>query len=111
MRLLPVLPFLLTCLLPVGLMPAATTDGTLTLVICTQGALELRSVPAPDDEQSEASERCLFALHATAFLLPATVRAAEPLAFAALVARVGAPPCRRAAICASPKPRGPPVIL
>ncbi|MEZ5933643.1 MAG: hypothetical protein R3F54_17170 [Alphaproteobacteria bacterium] len=105
------LPFLLTSLLPVGLMPAATGDGTLTLVICTLDGPEQRSIPASEKAPEKTSERCLFSLHAAAVVLPATVRIAEPTAFAAVSSPLLPQPSRQGAFFATPKPRGPPVTL
>lgn len=114
-RLLALLPFLVTSLLPVGLMPAVTGDGALTLVICTPDGPQERSVPvsgpASDEQPEKVFERCLFSLHAAAIVMPTLVRGAEPVAFAAASIPALPQSSWQDAFFVSPKPRGPPVAL
>ncbi|MGI9503412.1 MAG: hypothetical protein ACR2RE_10205, partial [Geminicoccaceae bacterium] len=72
-KFLCLLPFIVSVMVPVGLMPAVSSEGAFTLVICTGHGLEERSVPATDDEPESASAWCPFSLLSVPALAPARI--------------------------------------
>lgn len=61
-RLLCLLPFMISVLLPVGVMPTINGDGSITLIICTVHGPEERSFPSHNEEPEGAASWCPFSL-------------------------------------------------
>lgn len=110
-QLLCLLPFMASVLLPVGMMPAVSSDGTITLVICTAHGPEERSFPDPADEPEGASSWCPFSLLSAPVLPTAPVRSADSLVgeIVDVVANQRDVPIQRD--IRTSRPRGPPSIL
>jgi hypothetical protein len=118
LRLLPLLPFVLSSLLPLGLMPAPSDNGLITFVICTPDGAGTRSisadqapVPAEDDGSDNASAPCPFSLHAALAVLPLPLQVAEAVAYRIASPAIMAERPDRADAIVDPRPRGPPVLL
>ena len=111
LRLLCLLPFMVSALLPAGMMPALSSDGSFTLVICTPDGAEERSFPTDDEQQNSTSSWCPLSL-LSAPVLPSAPeqwtenRLAETVDF--VVAKRDVPTTRNVH---TPKPRGPPSFL
>ena len=61
-RFLCLLPFMISVLLPIGVMPIITGDGSITLIICTVHGPEERSLPPHDEEPEGSASWCPFSL-------------------------------------------------
>ncbi|MEM9629182.1 MAG: DUF2946 family protein [Pseudomonadota bacterium] len=111
LRLLCLLPFMVSALLPAGMMPAVSADGSFTLVICTADGAEERSFPVEGEQQNSASSLCPLSLLSAPALPSAPVywtdsRLGEIVDF--IVAARDVPTTRNVR---TPRPRGPPSIL
>ena len=110
-RLLCLLPFVAGSLLPVGFMPAVSSDGMLTLVICTpDGALE-KSFPASNNETEHAAEWCPFSQLSAPALAPRPIQIGERHAFSKTNVDVSDYDVLAHVDVAHPQPRGPPTTL
>jgi hypothetical protein len=101
---------MLSALVPVGMMPRVSSEGTLTLVICTGHGAEERSFPLPDDDPDRAASWCPFTLLGASLLPPAPIEAARTAPFAAVEPVFAALDIHRDAALGRPRPRGPPPI-
>lgn len=110
-KLLCLLPFAVCALLPVGMMPGVSSDGTLTLVICTpEGAFE-KSFPVSDQNTEHAAEWCPFSQLSTPALLPLPIRTVGNDRFTKIRIVVSQHDVLAHADVPHPQPRGPPVTL
>lgn len=110
-RYLCLLPFMVSVLVPAGLMPAVSGDGTITLVICTGHGPEERSFPADESEPDGASSWCPFSLLNASVLVPERIdegRADQRETVQAVVIERDVPATSG---IATSRPRGPPSIL
>lgn len=110
-KLFCLLPFAVGTLLPVGMMPVVSSDGMLTLVICTpDGALE-RSFPGPDQNAEHAAEWCPFSQLSTSALPPLPIQTVENDQFTKIKIVLSKRDIRTHTDVLGPQPRGPPVTL
>lgn len=110
-KLLCLLPFAVGSLLPVGMMPAVSSDGMLTLVICAPGGRHEKSSPASDEDTEHAAEWCPFSLLLTTALQPLAIQTVENGGFTRIKIIVSKRSILAHADAASPQPRGPPTTL
>jgi len=110
-RFIFLLPFLANTLMPVGMMPAVSGDGTITLVICTAHGPQERTFPASDEEPKGTSSWCPLSLIGT----PVLPSAPAPAPFARrhesvdlIVFKLDAP---AHVDFGAFRPRGPPITL
>jgi len=111
-RFLCLLPFLASTLIPIGMMPVMSGDGTLTIVICTVHGPQERTVPLPGGEQPEGvSTWCPYSLLSAPALPagPVHVVGIDHHETATLAIVTDGVPTR--ADIATGKPRAPPTIL
>ena len=119
LRLLPLLPFVLTSLLPLGLMPAPSGHEFVTFVICTLDGAATRVVPADqaplpaedDGGSDDAPALCPFSLHAASAVLPPAIQIAEAVSYRTAPPAIMPELPGRAKAIVNPRPRGPPVLL
>ena len=109
-KFLCLLPFMVSLLVPVGMMPAVSSSGAFTLVICHGHAAE-KHLPDGKSEKG-ASSWCPFSLLSAAVLLPVRIGHDQAIQDA-IVLRIGfvdreVPATKEAARA---RPRGPPTIL
>ena len=110
-KLLCLLPFLVGTLLPAGLMPVASSNGMLTLVICTvDGPLEL-SLPTSEDETEHSRDWCPYSLHSAPDLAPGLIRTVERFGFTKIEPVVEKKNVVVSIDIASHRSRGPPATL
>ncbi|MEM9440257.1 MAG: hypothetical protein AAGA73_07425, partial [Pseudomonadota bacterium] len=53
---------MISTLLPAGMMPSVSSDGSFTLIICTSDGAQEHSFPDEDEEQNSASSWCPLSL-------------------------------------------------
>ena len=105
------LPFLVSMLIPVGMMPAVSGNGVLTFVVCTAHGLQERSFPAPDEEPQSTSSWCLFSLLSAPVLRPASSYAFGTDYNDVIEPALVELDAEAALDVATARPRGPPFIL
>ena len=108
-KFLCLLPFMVSVLVPAGLMPAVSNSGTFTLIICDGHGSESHSTDGESEEG--ASSWCPFSLLSASVLLPAQFSQGRTIHDAvAQVSFVDRDVPATTDIAAS-RPRGPPLIL
>lgn len=110
-KFLSLLPFLVSALLPVGMMPVVSGEGTFKLVICTGHGLEERSLPASDGEPERVSTWCPLSLLSASFLAPARIDQGKAIQVAAAHVEPVERDIPATTDIATFRPRGPPPIL
>ncbi|MEM9629643.1 MAG: DUF2946 family protein [Pseudomonadota bacterium] len=115
---MPLLPFVLTSLLPFGLMPAPSGHGLVTLVICTADGAVMLAVPADqapppseDGRSHDVPAPCPFSLHAAPAVLPPAIKVSEAVTYRLSPPAITPELPGRIDPIVNPRPRGPPVPL
>lgn len=109
--LLCLLPFLAGSLVPLGFMPSVSSDGVLTLVICTPDGVHEKAFPTSEEDAEHTAEWCPFSQLSAPVFPPAPVQTAE-IDWVIRIPIVGGERDVPALIdVANPQPRGPPAIV